>query len=108
MLWGIYPTMDAIIAVFHLPEGTHANIHKSFRRKIYGEDTSSWGGRYHYHRKGILDEIPHVQLYWGVIIIKKSNYKKIEEIFSQYSTIIETRVVKCNKDDILRLTEHSP
>jgi len=65
-------------------------------------------GEYHYHRKGILDEIPHVQLYWGVIIIKKSNYKKIEEIFSQYSTIIETRVVKCNKDDILRLTEHSP
>ncbi len=99
--------MDALLVVFHLPTSTPSNIHKSFRRKMYGEKTSSWGGRYQYRRQGILDTIPHVWLYWGVIIVRESDYDEIMELLSEYSALVETRILKCNREDIIKLSEDS-
>ncbi len=31
-------------------------------KRLYGQRTSSHGGKYVYRRKGLLDEIPHVRL----------------------------------------------
>ncbi|MBI4739240.1 hypothetical protein HY772_06830 [Candidatus Woesearchaeota archaeon] len=97
--------MDAMLVVFHLSEGTPSNVHKRFRRVIYGEATSSWGGRYRYHREGILDTVPHVWLYWGVVIIKSSDYKKLKEIFNQYPVVVKKRTVKCIKGDSRELSK---
>jgi len=99
--------MEALLIVFHLPASTPSNIHKRFRRKMYGENTSSWQGRYKYHRQGILDTVPHVLLYWGVIIIQESDYKEIKEILSEYSAIVEKRIVKCSIEDIIKLANAS-
>ncbi len=39
-------------------------------RRLYGQWTSSHGGRYVYRRKGLLDEIPHLRLIRGVSIVR--------------------------------------
>lgn len=42
-----------------------------FCKKFYGQDTSTKGKRY--RRVGLLDEIPHIKLARGVIIISKKD-----------------------------------
>ena len=64
---------EGTLVVFHLPYGSAPALHRTFRRRVYGEESSSWGGKYRYHRKGILEEIPHVRLYWGVVIIRSQD-----------------------------------
>ncbi len=39
-------------------------------KNLYVQRTSSHGGRYVYRRKGLLDEIPHVRLIRGVILVR--------------------------------------
>lgn len=91
--------MKPVIVVFHLPVGTPSKVHKEFRRKIYGEATSSWKGRYHYRRKGFLDGIPHVFLYWGVVIINRQDLESLRAILDRYSAIIQVRTVIAIKGD---------
>ena len=106
MLWSIYPIMKGntgILLVFHLPSGTPRSIHNKFMKKFYGENTSSWKGRYHYRRRGLLDKIPHIKLYTGVIIVHQKNVPMILQFLRQYSTIIHKRKVMLIKDDMVIL-----
>jgi hypothetical protein len=95
--------MKAVIVVFHLPVGTPSKVHKEFRRKVYGEATSSWKGRYHYRRKGFLDGIPHVLLYWGVVIINRHDLASLKHILGQYSAAVHVRTVIAIKGDEITL-----
>jgi hypothetical protein len=103
MLWSISPTMDreedGILVVFHLPEGTDKAQHRIFRRRIYGEETSSWKGRYQYHRTGILDKIPHVRLYWGIVIVQESDARALIQIIKDNGGIIDTRIIRLRPSD---------
>jgi hypothetical protein len=98
-MWTIWSTMDAVVVVFHLPTGTPLKVHKDFRRKVYGEATSSWKGRYRYRRKGVLDGIPHVFLYWGVVIINRRDLPALRDILDHYSAIIQVRTVITIRED---------
>ena len=69
--------MEGTILVFALPQETPLGVHRRFRKRIYGEETSSYGGRYRYRRKGLLDEIPHVKLYTGVVIVRRADAKRV-------------------------------
>lgn len=75
-MWSICPTMDGVLVVFHLPPGSSSANHREFRRRIYGEETASWSGRYRYRRRGVLDDLPHVRLYWGVVIVRREDARK--------------------------------
>jgi hypothetical protein len=77
MIVGNTPHVEGSLLVFTLPAGTPLDVHRRFRKRIYGEETSSWAGRYRYRRKGLLDEIPHVKLYTGVIIVRKEDAKRV-------------------------------
>lgn len=68
--------MDGVLVVFHLPPGSPPGSHREFRRRIYGEETASWGGRYRYRRRGVLDDLPHVRLYWGIVIVRREDARK--------------------------------
>jgi hypothetical protein len=96
-----------LLVVFHLPEGSSTAQHRTFRRRIYGEETSSWGGRYQYHRKGILDSIPHVFLYWGIVIVKKSDAPRLIERIKENGGLVETLVVQLRKSDKMVLDRKS-
>jgi hypothetical protein len=90
---------DGILMVFHLPEGSSTAQHRNFRRRIYGEETSSWEGRYRYHRKGILDTIPHIRLYWGIIIVEKVDAPGLIRVIEENRGIVITRVVRLESSD---------
>jgi len=90
---------EGILVVFHLPEGTDKAKHRVFRRKIYGEETSSWKGRYQYHRTGVLDKIPHVRLYWGTVIVRGYSARTLIRTIKENGGIIDTRVVRLRPSD---------
>jgi hypothetical protein len=101
MLWGILPIMeDGVLVVFSLPDGSTTDQHRRLRKRIYGEETSSWGGRYRYRRKGVLDEIPHVLLYTGVVIIKEEDAKRLNVALKEIEATIQRRMVRLIKSDV--------
>ena len=99
MLWGIYPTINGSIIVFYLPPRTSPKVHKQFRKKIYGEDTSSWKGRYQYRRKGILDTVRHVKLYKGVVIVLPEDVSILVETLTKNGAMIHMRKVELTAED---------
>ena len=76
--------MNGTMILFHFPEGTdHGTINK-FMQKFYGQDSKSWNGRYEFHRKGILEEIPFRKFIRGVIIIQDSNLQMVLPYLEKY------------------------
>ena len=94
---------EGVLLVFHLPEGSPPVKHRSFRRQVYGEETSSWGGKYRYHRKGILDEIPHVRLYWGILIVREADGGRLARRLRDQGAVVATRRVLLTRGDETRL-----
>jgi hypothetical protein len=91
--------MKGVLIVFFLPLGSPKKQHRTFRRRIYGEETSSWGGRYRYRRKGLLDGIPHVLLYTGVVIVKEQNAGKLVRTIEGLGGTVFRRQVKLTGAD---------
>lgn len=71
-----------------------------FSKKFYGQETSSHSGKYRYRRKGFLDNIPHIKLIRGVIIVKKKDVNCVLSFLSQYDIKIFIRNVELKKEDI--------
>ena len=94
---------EGILVVFYLPDGSTIDMHRRFRKRIYGEETSSWGGRYHYRRKGLLDEISHVYLYTGVVIVRKNEEKRLYQTLKEHGAIIQKRRVILMQSDVRKL-----
>ena len=90
---------EGALLVFHLPSGSPPKHHQSFRQRLYGGETSSWGGKYRYHRKGVLDEIPHVQLYWGVVIVRPEDRGKLVRWLRGEGAKVEMRQVVLTRGD---------
>jgi len=85
--------MRAVLVVFHLPEGSSLTEHRGFRRVVYGEETSSHGGQYRYRRRGVLDEVPHVRLYWGAVIVGKEDWRKLRRVLQERGAVYHDREV---------------
>jgi len=91
--------MDGTLVVFHLPPGSPPSAHKAFRRAVYGEDTTSWGGRYRYRRRGLLDGIPHVRLYWGVVIVREEDANRLVAAMRRHGGVAQRRTIKLSVGD---------
>ena len=98
-LWEVYPTMEGTLVVFFLPLGSSKKNHRRFRRRIYGEDTSSWGGRYRYRRKGLLDEIPRVLFYTGVVIVRNRDAQPLIRSVKEVGGTVFRRRVRLTDED---------
>ncbi len=94
---------EGTLLVFHLPVSSPAGKHRTFRRRVYGEETSSWGGKYHYRRKGFLEEIPHIRLYWGVVIVRKGDGGKVARRLREEGARVLIRQVILLQEDEGRL-----
>ena len=90
---------EGVLLVFHLPSGSLPRRHQSFRQRLYGGGTTSWGGKYQYHRKGVLDEVPQVRLYWGVIIVRTEDRGKLERWLRGEGAEVTTRRVVLTGSD---------
>jgi len=75
-MWAAAPIMVSKLIVFRFREKTEQKLISQFCKKFYGQDTSSHGGKYHYIRHGLLEDIAHIKLMGGVIMVKKDSTKK--------------------------------
>lgn len=99
--------MDGYVIVFRLSPRTKNTTISKFCQQFYGQETSSWKGKYHYHRHGLLDDIPYRKLIRGVIIIKKQYLETILEFLNNYDVEVHVREIKLTKEDrrILRVSK---
>ncbi len=68
-------------------------------KRLYGQRTSSHGGKYVYRRKGLLDEIPHVRLIRGVIIVRTEDAGRVSDFLTLCDAEVHTRAVKLSRED---------
>ena len=68
-------------------------------KRLYGQRTSSHGGKYVYRRKGLLDEIPHVRLVRGVVIVRTADTKRVVEFLTNLGAEVQVRTVELTKED---------
>lgn len=76
--------MESSIVAFRLPKGTDTNTLNKFVRGLYGQDSKSWNGRYEFHRKGIMEEIPFRKFIRGVIIVQNVDLEKVFSYLAMY------------------------
>jgi len=91
--------MEGIIVMFRMPHKIPNNVINKFCKKFYGQDTSSHGGRYRYHRYGLLDDIPHCRIIRQVVIIRTEDAEKIVNFLKKYNAEIYTRIVNLTQED---------
>ena len=86
-----------------MPPETPNPVVNKFCKKFYGQDTSSHGKKYSYHRHGLLDDISHHRIIRQVIIIRTEDRKKVTDFLKEYNAEIHTRKVKLTKEDCKNL-----
>ncbi len=87
------------LMVFHLPEGSSRTTHRQFARRVVGEATSSWGGKYRYRRKGLLDGVPHVLLHTGVVLLLPEDTPALRQRIREEGGVVQVRTVELTKSD---------
>jgi len=91
--------MKGTIILFRLPPKTPHSIVNKFCKQFYGQDTSSHQGKYRYHRRGLLDDIPHRRLIRQSLIVKQKDSERVIEFLKRYTTTLFTRVVELTDED---------
>ncbi len=86
------------IVVFTIYKNNRRSIDQ-FCKKFYGQETSSHGGKYHYRRRGLLDNIPHIKLIRGVVIVSKEDAEKVVQFLREYNAQFYVRDVILLSED---------
>ena len=98
---GIIPTtMYGTLILYRLPRKIPHNKANQFCKKLYGQNTSSHKGKYSYHIRGFLDDIPHHRLIRGAFIIRTQDVEKVTTFLENYSADFHTRTIKLTEEDI--------
>lgn len=79
-----------------------------FVKKFYGQDGTTGHGKYHFRRKGLLEEIPHRKLIRGVIIIRQEDEERIVGFLKQYDAEYYSRDIVLAPDDQEVLQQKTP
>lgn len=100
--------MNGNIIVFRFKKKTEQKSINQFCKKFYGQNTSSHGGKYQYRRQGLLDNIPHIKLIGGVIIVTKDFTEKVIGFLKEYNAEFYVREVILLHEDELVLRKFRP
>jgi len=92
--------MDGWIVIFSLPPKLKAVEHTKFGQQFWGSVTSSWGGKYRYRRKGLMDEVKHRKLIRGVLLIKLPDVDRVRGFLEEWEAEVFVRRVRLEPDDI--------
>ena len=91
MGYGRKHIMQAKLIVFQVYKNKQKNLTNTlttlnrFVQKFYGQDTTSHGGKYKHHRRGLLENIPHIRLIRGVIIVRDVDLGVVVDFLNQYN-----------------------
>lgn len=70
-----------------------------FVQKFYGQDTSSHKGKYQHHKRGLLEDIAHIRLVRGVIILKEVDLERVLSFLKEYDAEVYTRDITLLPED---------
>ena len=91
--------MNGTMILFQFSEKTDHNTVNKFMQKFYGQDSSSWNGKYKYHRHGFMEDIPHRKLLRGVVILRGEDVPEVLDFLGKYSVTLHVREIKLTPDD---------
>jgi hypothetical protein len=95
------------IIMFHFKEKTEQKSINQFCKKFYGQDTSSHRGKYRYRRQGLLDNIPHIKLIGGVIIVTKDSAESVIDFLRGHEAEFYIRdVILMHEDEVILGISH--
>lgn len=92
--------MNGSIIIFSLRKDMNPTEKNEFCHYFYGHDTSSWKGKYRYHRHGLLDDIPHRKIAKGVIIIRSEDLERVKGYVKDKVGEIQIRTVELTEEDV--------
>lgn len=78
---------------------SHALHRDSPSGRLVGQRASSHGWRYAYGRKGLLDEIPHVRLIRGVIIVRTEDAETATRFLEGMGAEVHIQMSALAKED---------
>lgn len=94
------------LIAFKLRKEVKSTARTKFFRKLYGCVDKSNYKKYTYIRKGILSDIPYIQLSRAVVIVRNEDKEKILE-FLQPNALVEMREIILQKNDKIKLAKKS-
>jgi hypothetical protein len=92
--------MNGIIIIYKA-EGKSSSSQLS--RALHGYKDYSNKGKYLYHRKGLLEKIPHIRVMRGVFIVKKEDAEKFVSLLKRYKIVYHIREVLLTPQDSEKL-----
>ena len=72
-------------------------------KQLYGQATSSHGGRYRYRRRGLLDDIPHCRVIRGVLILRARDADRVAGWLRERGAEVHAREVRLTQEDLPHL-----
>ena len=91
--------MNGTMILFNFTQGTDHGTINRFMQKFYGQDSSSWNGKYKHHRHGFLEDIPHRKLLRGVVILRNEDVPGVLDFLGEYSLTLHVREIRLTPDD---------
>jgi hypothetical protein len=92
-----------VLLLFHLPERSPATEATKLSQRLYGRTVSTWSGRYHYSRPGLLTQIPHRRIGRGALVLWKRDVEAVLALLGQVEAVVEVREVKPLDEDLREL-----
>lgn len=100
--------MRVSVVIFRLPPGRPNRELGRFVKKFYGQETSSWGGKYSYHRSGLLDRVPHRKFLRGVVILRDQDVREVLAFLEEWEAQVEVRGIRPTREDLAVLRRTVP
>ncbi|MCL4336083.1 MAG: hypothetical protein M1344_02490 [Candidatus Thermoplasmatota archaeon] len=91
--------MRGSLIAFRLPPGTENRIMLKFVRGLYGQDSTSWHGKYEYHRQGLLEKMPYRKFTKGVILLREEDVTPVKLYLDQYGAKYYIATVELRTED---------
>jgi hypothetical protein len=99
--------MKGRLVAFKVYKNSGHAVTNSFIQKFYGQDTTTHGGKYRSHKHGLLEDIPHVKLQRGVIILLVKDFETVLKFLYEYKAEVQVRDVILTHEDEKTLAKES-
>jgi len=91
--------MKGRLIAFRVYKNTDRKTTNRFCQKFYGQNTTSHKEKYHHHKQGLMEDIPHIKLIRGAIVVVEKNARKVIRFLKNFNAEIHTRKVTLTAAD---------
>jgi hypothetical protein len=91
--------MKGCLVTFKVYKNTDHATTNRFVQKFYGQDTTTHRGKYRTRKHGLLDDIPHIKLQRGVIILHDQDVETVLNFLEEYKAEVQVREVILTPED---------